>query len=299
MNAPLTVSVITPSYNQGRFIERTIRSVLEQDYPLQYVVMDGGSRDETLDVLRRFDGQLRWASESDRGQAHAVNKGIAATHGEIIGWLNSDDVYYAGAVRRAVEQFQAHPEADIVYGDAHHIDEGGCIIDAYPTEEYDFERLKDTCFLCQPATFFRRRLVSRIGLLAERLWLCMDYEYWLRAGLSGARFLHVPEPLAGSRLYRENKTLANRLAVHEEINHMLLRLLGSVPDQWLLNHARTYWQERGLDRNSRLCFAMAVSCSVLHAALHWNRSIRLSLLGIVADWIGRHLWGSAHRIFAR
>src|SRR5829696_7822320 len=101
---------MTPSYNQGPYIRRTIESVLAQDGPIEYVVMDGGSTDETVAVLRGYVGRLRWTSEPDRGQAHAVNKGLRATTGEVIGWLNSDDVYYSGAVRAVVEFFEQHPD---------------------------------------------------------------------------------------------------------------------------------------------------------------------------------------------
>src|SRR5215469_8830813 len=117
---PLRVSVVTPSYNQGRFLERTIRSVLTQEGcgPIEYFVMDGGSRDESVDILRRYSDALEWVSEKDRGQADAVNKGLARATGDVIGWLNSDDVYYPGAIRAACDSFAAHPEADLVYGEA-------------------------------------------------------------------------------------------------------------------------------------------------------------------------------------
>ena len=122
----MKVSIITPSYNQGRFIERTLQSVARQNAPgfeIEHVVFDGGSTDNTLDVLRRYSSSVRCVSKKDNGQADAVNQGIRATDGEIIGWINSDDIYYLGAIAKVVNFFQTHPQIDIIYGMADHIDE--------------------------------------------------------------------------------------------------------------------------------------------------------------------------------
>ena len=196
----LTVSVITPSLDQGRFLGRTLASVAAQEPPaLEHHVIDGGSTDQTLDVLRAAARPgLSWVSERDRGQAHAVNKGIARTRGDVIAWINSDDVYFPGAFAAAAGFLQAHPQVDVVYGLALHIDADDRPVSPYPTEAFDPARLHDFCLLCQPATFFRRRCVERYGLLDERLHYCMDYEYWLRLARSGARFAHLPVVLAAA-----------------------------------------------------------------------------------------------------
>src|SRR5215510_6127310 len=174
---PLSISVVTPSYNQGTFIERTILSVLEQDVaPLEYIVVDGGSKDGTVDILARYAHTISYVSEPDDGQAAAVNKGLAMTSGAIIGWLNSDDVYYRGALAAVRTYFAAHPEVDVLYGNADHIDEHDRILELYPCEPWDPVRLRDVCYLCQPAVFFRRRVVERFGPLDARLVFCMDYE---------------------------------------------------------------------------------------------------------------------------
>ncbi|MEE8525083.1 MAG: glycosyltransferase family 2 protein [Thermoanaerobaculia bacterium] len=281
------VCVITPSYNQGGFIERTIRSVLDQDVEgLDYLVVDGGSADGTVDVLCRFEDRLRWISEPDDGQADAVNKGLAATGAEIIGWLNSDDVYYPGALTSVRHYFAEHPEIDVVYGQADHIDEHDAVLETYYSESWDAERLKDVCFICQPATFFRRRVVERFGPLDPRLQFCMDYEYWLRLSRDGARFAYLDRPLAGSRLYESNKTLGQRVAVHREINDMLKNTFGAVPDRWLSNYSHAVLQVRGMSHEKTpLRFAFAVSALCWLNAWRWNRKISRDLWQTTSGWI--------------
>jgi glycosyltransferase involved in cell wall biosynthesis len=289
---PLSVSIVTPSYNQGRFLERTIRSVLAQRNaapafrgPFEYLVMDGGSRDESVEILQRYSADLQWVSEKDRGQADAVNKGLARATGEIIGWLNSDDIFYPGAIAAAADFLARRPDIDVVYGNGNHIDECDGIIEPYPTEDWDFERLKERCFLCQPAVFFRRRVVERFGPLGVQWHYALDYEYWLRLGKGGARFARIGGVLAGSRLHAETKTLGARVKVHAETNDMLRSLFGRVPDRWLFNYAHAVLDDRGVPRWSRR-FSVGVSALAWWSALRWNHRISLRMLRLGGRWVG-------------
>lgn len=281
----LSISVITPSYNQGRCIERTIQSVLSQNVPnLEYIVCDGGSHDETVAILRRYEEHLRWISEKDKGQADAVNKGIKATSGAVIGWINSDDIYYPGALATVLSFFDEHPDANVVYGEANHIDENDKVLERYYTEEWDYERLKDVCFLCQPAVFFRRRVVEKYGLLDASLRYCMDYEYWLRLGADMV-FVHLDETLAGSRMYWDNKTLRDRVAVHAEINDMLKRRLGKTPTRWIYNYAFAVVDSRGYNRAHPEKYVLLLIWSTALAFLHWRHYIPPAAMRTMAGWI--------------
>jgi glycosyltransferase involved in cell wall biosynthesis len=232
------ISIVTPSYNQGKYIERTIQSVLSQEVRgLEYAVIDGGSEDETTSILKRYEDRLFWISERDRGPSDAINKGFRRSSGSVLGWLSSDDVYYPGALKTVLEFFEEKPDVDVLYGDAYHIDENDEVIEKYPTEDWSWTRLHDRCFISQPAAFFRRSLFDEYGPL-EVGFRCMDYEYWLRLGKNRVRFAHLPQILAATRLHKEAFTLAGRLAGHKEINGFTRRHLSRTPDQWLLPRRR-------------------------------------------------------------
>jgi len=184
------ITIITPSYNQGQFIGQTIESVLSQDYPhLQYIVMDGGSTDNTVDVLKQYDGKLTWRSEGDRGQSHAINKGIAMATGDVIAFLNSDDLYEPGALRKVGQYFALHSQASWVTGRCRTIDAQGREIrrgvTAYKNLWLRFGSytvLQVTDYVSQPATFWHRRVVQKVGLFDEGVRYAMDYDYSLRVG---------------------------------------------------------------------------------------------------------------------
>ena len=265
------ITVVTPSFNQAKFIGKTIESVLHQGYPnLEYIVVDGGSSDGTQDILRRYGDRVRWISERDRGQADAVNKGVALGRGDIIGWLNSDDLFVPGALHRAARVFAASPDVGVVYGDADHILEDGARYGPYPTSPFDHRRLAETCFICQPAAFIRRRAFDDVGGVDADLQFCMDYDLWIRLGRRH-RFVYLGEVLAQSRLHDRAKTLASRRAVIEEIMATVKRHYGVVPFEWVHEYA-----DHRFNRSEREIFAakrpsMLAFGASLVLALWFNR----------------------------
>ena len=205
MKSQPLVSIVTPSLNQGPFIDQTIRSVLDQDYPrIEYIVVDGGSTDGTLAILEKYKNRLTYTSEPDAGQSDAVNKGWHRAKGEILAYLNSDDTYCPGAVRRTVEAFQRFPDAGVVYGDCYGIDESGGIIRRLRLPDVDLPKLLCFTIIHQPAVFIRRTVTDAVGLLDPRLEGLMDHDLWLRAAFR-FRFHHIREFLACCREHPRSK----------------------------------------------------------------------------------------------
>jgi glycosyltransferase involved in cell wall biosynthesis len=284
----MLVSIVTPSYQQGRFIERTLESVWRQRRgnladAIEHIVMDGGSTDGTVAILERWRGRISFSTGPDEGQSAAINAGMAMARGEILAYLNSDDVYYDGAVAAAVVAFEADPSADVVYGDGDCIDCNDRVIARYPTEDWSLERLKLVCFLCQPAVFFRRRVLEQSGYFDPSLNYCMDYEYWLRLAKRGLRFVHIPAKLAASRFHPATKTLGSPQAVHTEINDMLKEHIGRIPDNWLSNYAYAVLDEHGLPRQTSRDYLARVAMLSVRAAFRWNGLPSRSLLRSLAS----------------
>ena len=205
------VSIVTPSYNQARFLEQTIQSVLEQDYPnLEYFVMDGGSTDGSLEIIQRYAPRLAgWVCEKDRGQTDALNKGFARATGQILAWLNSDDTYEPGAVSAAVAALTSRPDAAAIYGEANFIDENGRVIGRFPAAQTDLPRLRrGYVYVPQQATFFRGDLWRAIGPLDPSFYFAMDYDLWVRLAGRGPLVYLPGQVWANFRLHSGAKTIA-------------------------------------------------------------------------------------------
>lgn len=223
----IPISIVVPSYNQGHLIGHTLDSILTQNVPnMEVLVIDGGSKDNTVEVLKSYGERIRWVSERDRGQSDAINKGLRQARGEILAYVNSDDTYEPGAVRRALNTFAEHPEVDFLYGDANFIDGDGRLIMA--AKAVDFDRgilFYDHNYICQPATFWRRSVIERIGLFDESLYYFMDYDFFLRAAKAGVRFLHMRESLANLRLHSDCKTVSGSNKDADNMNRVRTEIL--------------------------------------------------------------------------
>ena len=219
------VSVITPSLNQGKFIRATIESVLSQDYPnVEYIVMDGGSTDETRSIVKDYASRLTFIAEPDCGQSHAINKGFRRARGNILAWLNSDDVYLAGAIRSGAHGFRTNPTSGAVYGEGYLIDREGAVKERFPhTRPTNLWRLTHVSdYILQQTAFFRREVLDDVGYLDETLHYCMDWELLIRIGKK-YDLAYLPEFMACLREYPEAKSVSGGARRIREIRDMLRR----------------------------------------------------------------------------
>jgi glycosyltransferase involved in cell wall biosynthesis len=203
------VSVITPSFNHARYIEATIQSVLLQDYPhIEYIIVDGGSTDETVDILKRYESKLAWwVSEKDQGQTDAINKGFAHATGDILAWLNSDDTYEPGAISAAVKYLQEHPHIGMVYGDCNFINENGNEIGKFNAAQTSHRLIRQGyVHIPQQTMFFRADLWKQVGPLDPSFYFAMDYDLWTRIS-ARAEIKYMPQTWANFRLHTTGKTI--------------------------------------------------------------------------------------------
>ena len=207
-NSPL-VSIITPSFNQARYLEATIQSVLEQDYPrIEYIIVDGGSTDGSVNVIKKYAGRLAWwVSEQDKGQTDAINKGFNRASGEILAWLNSDDTYNPGAVSAAVKYLTENPDVAMIYADCNYINEQGGVIGKFNSAQTDHRRLREGyVHIPQQTMFFRANYWKELGPLDPSFYFAMDYDLWTRiASRAPIKYL-AGQTWANFRIHTSGKT---------------------------------------------------------------------------------------------
>lgn len=206
------VTIVTPSFNQANYLERTILSVLNQDYPnLEYIIIDGGSTDGSTEIIQKYAGRVSsWVSEPDLGQTDAINKGFARANGQILAWINSDDTYNPGAVREAVLFLQEHPDVGLVYSDADFINANDEVIGAFRAAQTDRTRmLQGYVHIPQQAAFFRADLWKKVGPLDTTFYFAMDYDLWVRLSALAPLVYHPHRVWANFRLHDDGKTITS------------------------------------------------------------------------------------------
>ena len=205
----MLISIVTPSYNQARYIEKTIQSVLSQDYPqLEYIIVDGGSSDGTVDIIKRYEHRLAWwVSEKDKGQTDAINKGFTQARGDILAWINSDDTYEPDAISAAVRYLQDHPEVGMVYGDCNFINENGQVIGRFHSAQTSYRLIRQGyVHIPQQTMFFRADMWKQVGPLDPSFYFAMDYDLWTRISRR-SEIKYVPQTWANFRLHTSGKTI--------------------------------------------------------------------------------------------
>jgi len=251
------ISIVTPSLNQGQFIEETIRSVLLQGYPdLEYIIIDGGSNDGSVEIIKKYEKWLTyWISETDHGQANAINKGFKIATGEVVAWLNSDDFYMPEALSRVSNLFKANTDVDMIYGDLMEIHEETGISREIKAREFSHADQVCWSLIPQPTCFWRSSLINKVGYLDESYHYIFDLEYWIRAGYH-AKIKHFSILLACFRVHADAKTQEkNRRSTHEGISmyeklfsdphipHYIKKLKRKVLEYWYERLALKYFEE--------------------------------------------------------
>lgn len=223
------ISIVTPCLNQGRFLERTILSVLNQNYPnLEYILIDGGSSDESVDVIRKYEPFLSYCvSEADQGQGDAIAKGFRRATGQVLAWLNSDDIYLPGALSTIADGFRRSPSTPLIYGDCAVLDSKDAVLRMiYPIPFDDQIFLFENAIIAQPAAFWLREAYESVGGIDPRWRFCMDYDLWSRFMVAGMTFVHMPVALAGFRWHDSSKTMRLQEVNHREHGEIVARIAG-------------------------------------------------------------------------
>jgi GT2 family glycosyltransferase len=240
--AAARITIAVPSLNQGRFLDAALDSIFSQDVPVEVMLADAGSADETRAVIDRWKDRLAWwRSERDAGQAAAVNEAIARGSAPYVAWLNADDTYLPNSLGTLLDFLEAHPESPAVYGRVWNVDERGRRTTAYWTAAFSEWRLARYCFVSQPATLIRREVWEAVGGLDESLQLAMDYDLWWKILRESGPLAYLPELVATNRVHGETKTASRRRVHYEEAMAVVRRYTGRVPWKWYLFWPWAVW----------------------------------------------------------
>ena len=288
------VTIITPSYNQAVFLEQTIQSVLNQDYaPIEYIVVDGGSTDGSVDIIRKYQDQLTWwVSEPDEGQADAINKGFARANGDIVGWLNSDDYFQPGAIRDAAAMLVSQPALGIVFGDAITVDQEGNTLNKLKFGDWGLKDLMAFRIICQPAVFMRHSILKKTGGLDKTYHYLLDHQLWIRIAQQ-APILHVPRCWAAARHHLGAKNVAeaggfgqealriyNWMTTDPNLAPLVKQNQNSITAGAYRLNGR-YLLDGGMPSQALQSYWVALRADPMFALKHWHRIIYavLSLIG--------------------
>lgn len=289
------VTVITPSYNQADYLEQTLTSVIEQDYPnLEYFVVDGGSSDGSLDIIHRYAHKLDWwVSEPDKGQAEAINKGLARAKGKYAAWLNSDDYYLPGTVAKAVALLEENPSAGLVYADMHSVNLRGEVVRENHYQAFSLEDLLSFRIIAQPTVFMRRSVLEKAGGLSLDYNYLLDHHLWLRISAI-AELKYHPEAWAAARYHPQAKNFAQaagfgaeayRILKWAETQPGLAKMIDNNPKKvWAGAHRfnARYLLDGGKPWQSLKAYWQVFTQQPKHALAHWRRILFafISLFGL-------------------
>ncbi len=236
MNRP-KISIITPSFNQAEFIEETILSVINQDYDnLEYIIIDGGSTDGSVEIIKKYEDHIAyWCSEKDKGQTNAINKGFKVATGDLVAWMNSDDLFAPNSFEIIARAYERNPMIDVYYGDKVHIDRQGREQFVQRYAPYKIESFaNDKMAFCNQAAYWKREIFDRIGFLDESIQFAMDYDYFVRMGHCELKFYHLPEILGKQRYYEGTKTSDQEWLEILNENRKLINRKYSLKSNWWL-----------------------------------------------------------------
>lgn len=291
----MLVSIITPSYNQADYLEQTMCSVLDQDYPeIEYWVIDGGSTDGSVEIIRRYEHRLAgWVSEKDSGQAEAINKGFVRATGDIIAWINSDDYYFPGVFKQVVEIFRSHPEVGLIYGDVVSVDAAGEPINVMRYQPWGLDDLVQFNILGQCAVFMRREVQMSVGLLDPTYHYMLDHHLWLRMA-ARAPMLYVPRRLAAARYHAGAKNISQAVAFGAEAYRLIdwMQTQQELASHYHKLRRRSqagahlfnarYLQDGGQARAALASYGRSLAASPMIGLKEWRR-ILFCLVGLVVN----------------